>query len=140
MNVRTTLLAALAIGFVSTMSAKPAHAGTACDEVKVLEKQVADLHALYGTLDNKAGAGRKPQVKADIVARQAQLDNAKKECSSCTSKAKPLEDQLAKLYALYGTLDNKAGAGRKPQVKADIIAKQAEVDKAKSSCSAVAKK
>jgi hypothetical protein len=73
-------LSGLAIAAAATSSAFADNA--TCKDLPALQKQSSDLFALYGTLDNKAGQGRKPAIKADIAAVQAKMDAAKKDCDS----------------------------------------------------------
>lgn len=47
-----------------------------------------------------------------------------------------IEEQIRRLFAEYGTLDNKAGQARKPIVKQQIIEAQARLDAAKRACAA----
>jgi hypothetical protein len=109
---------------------------TDCQRAAKLEMKDKELFALYGTLDNRQGEARKPEVKAQIAANTTQLNDARQKCaaSSRCADVPKLEKEHLDMNLLYNTLTANKDAARKQELKAQIATKGQEIADAKKKC------
>ena len=109
---------------------------TDCQRAAKLEMKDKELFALYGTLDNRQGEARKPEVKAQIAANTTQLNDARQKCaaSSRCADVPRLEKEHLDMNLLYNTLTANKDAARKQELKAQIGTKGQEIADAKKMC------
>ena len=71
---------AVSVAVLSCLSAHAADLG--CSDISNLQNSVSKMHAEYNTLTANKDAAKKKTLKANIVAEQAKLDQAKTNCAT----------------------------------------------------------
>jgi len=125
-----SIAAALCIGTVALAQ----RGETPCGYAKRLDAEVAMMHKTYNTLTANKDAGRKQELKGQIIAKTNELNKAKASCNQCTARVTPLEAKVADMHKLYNTYTANKDAGKKQQLKAEIIAETNKLNGLKKAC------
>lgn len=125
-----SIAAALCVGSVALAQASE----TPCGKAKRLDAEVAQMHQTYNTLTANKDAGRKQQLKGQIIAKTNELNAAKASCTQCATGVSAQDAKVADMHKLYNTYTANADAGKKQQLKAQIIAETNTLNSMKKAC------
>jgi len=126
-----SIAAALCIG---TVALAQGAGETPCGKFKRLGAEVEQMHQTYNTLTANKDAGRKQQLKGQIIAKMNERNTAKASCDQCTAGVSDQNAKVADMHKLYNTLTANKDAGRKQQLKAQIIAETNKLNGSKKAC------
>lgn len=126
-----SIAAALCIG-TGALAQRPGE--TQCGYAKRLDAEVAQMHQTYNTLTANKDAGKKHQLKMQIVTTTNELNKAKTSCNQCTAGVSAQNAKVADMHKLYNTYTANKDAGKKQQLKAEIIAETNTLNGLKKAC------
>jgi hypothetical protein len=117
---------------INNLNTAFANCGT-CGQIAPLQAQIKADYATYNQLTGNRQAAERQQLKAKIQQEQNELPQLIAACPPCQLVA-TLQAQIKADYATYNQLTGKKQAQQKQQLKAKIIAEEAQLTQNQPGC------